>query len=59
MDLIQQERYNRVVNQLNICFSYKGTDVLKDDMEFLYHCFRFYYVRDVLYFYQIGAYRNY
>ena len=59
MDLIQQERYNKVVNHLNICFANAGTDCLCDDLEFYERCFRFYWIRDTCYFYQKGAYRNY
>ena len=58
MDLIQQENYNRVVNHLNICFSYKYTDCLCSDMEFYHRCFRFYWIRGIQYFWQRGCYIN-
>ena len=60
MDWIQAEKYNRVVNHLKMCFEYIGTDeCMCDDQEFLNHCFKYYYINGMLFFYQKGAYINY
>ena len=60
MNWLQIEKYNRVVAHLNNCFYYIGMDdEMLEDQEFLRHCFRYYYINGMLFFYQLGAYRNF